>query len=242
MYDRPEMAAVTNRYWAAIHDAFRARGIAAPQSLTRAGNLFDHWRAPDLVLSQTCGLPYRTSLFGVVSRIGTPDFGLPGCPPGYYRSVILVRKDQPAPPPEDWPSLRLAYNEDVSQSGWGSAYNHATALGTTFGPRIGTGSHRGTVRALVEGRADIGFVDTHTWRLIRRWDAMATDLEEIGFSEPTPGLPYITAQHGDVPAMAEALQEVIGALSNEDRAALCIRSLVDIPDEAYRAVHNPPAP
>ncbi|MFN3646541.1 MAG: hypothetical protein ACK4S2_08505, partial [Gemmobacter sp.] len=63
MYDRPEVQAANDRLWAGIRDRLRAAGLAAPETLVRGRwPLWDHWTAPDLVLSQTCGLPYRSRL------------------------------------------------------------------------------------------------------------------------------------------------------------------------------------
>ena len=94
MYDRPDLAHQTAALWELIRDALRAEGVAAPDTLTPApADLFQHWQVPDLVLSQTCGFPYRTRLHGHVTLIGTPDYGLEGCPPGHYRSVIVARGD-----------------------------------------------------------------------------------------------------------------------------------------------------
>ena len=89
MYDRPETAAATDRYWGLIRDGLRAREIEAPDDLTRTDDLWTLWQSPDLVLAQTCGLPFRARLHGQVQLVGTPDFGLPGCAPGYYNSVII---------------------------------------------------------------------------------------------------------------------------------------------------------
>ena len=91
MYDRPETAAANDRYWQAI----RTRLGEGPETLTRTGELWEHWLAPDLVLSQTCGYPYRARLHGQVTLVGTPDYGLDGCPPGHYRSIFVARADDP---------------------------------------------------------------------------------------------------------------------------------------------------
>jgi len=87
MYDRPETMAANDRLWALVRDGLRARGIAAPEALTRgAGAYWQAWEDPALVLSQTCGFPYRAKLHGKVTLVASPDYGLQGCPPGYYCS------------------------------------------------------------------------------------------------------------------------------------------------------------
>ncbi|MFN7224061.1 MAG: hypothetical protein ACK4MS_08580, partial [Paracoccaceae bacterium] len=96
MYDRPETSAANDALWALIRDALRDRGRDAPQALTRGeAACWPAWQAPDLVLSQTCGLPFRSRLHDHVTLIGTPDYGVEGCAPGYYRSVLIARSDDP---------------------------------------------------------------------------------------------------------------------------------------------------
>ncbi|MEO6301185.1 MAG: hypothetical protein ABIO62_16295, partial [Paracoccaceae bacterium] len=132
MYDRAEAQPANDRLWALIRDGLRAKGLAAPDHLTRgAGAYWDAWQSPDLVLSQTCGFPYRSKLHGKVALIGTPEFGVDGCPPGYYRSILVARADDPRHTITDFHNAALAFNEDLSQSGWAAPQNHAANLGIT---------------------------------------------------------------------------------------------------------------
>jgi ABC-type phosphate/phosphonate transport system substrate-binding protein len=64
-----------------------------------------------------------------VTYVGTPDYGVEGCPPGHYRSVFVVRADDRAPKPADFDGARFAYNEALSQSGWAAPQTHAAKLG-----------------------------------------------------------------------------------------------------------------
>lgn len=242
MYDRAEIAGATNALWSTIRDALRADGIEAPEKLTRAGSLWDHWRHPELVLSQTCGLPYRKALHDSVTLVGTPDFGLPGCPPGYYNSVILMRPDDERIESTDWPELTLALNDSVSQSGWGAAVETAQARDTRFGGHVETGAHRASVRAVIEGRADICFVDAHTWRLMTQWDSLAPKVVEIGRSAPTPGLPLISAPGADAERLAAAVRRAIEHLPEDDRRTLGLTGLTWVPPEAYLAREIPEPP
>jgi len=242
MYDRAEIAGSTNALWEAIRDALRRGGITAPDRLTRAGSLWDHWRHPDLVLSQTCGLPYRKALHDSVTLIGTPDFALPGCPPGHYNSVILMQPDADRIDASEWPGLRLAFNEGLSQSGWAVAMEAARSHGTRFGDYLQTGAHRASVRAVAEARADICFVDAQTWRLMCQWDSLAPKVMEVGRTKPTPGLPLISAAGADAEAIAAAVHRAIGALNEADRRTLGLNGLTWIPPEAYLAQPIPDLP
>jgi hypothetical protein len=87
MYDRPETVAANDRLWQAV----RTHLGYGPDHLTRGGDAWDHWQSPDLIVSQTCGYPYRARLHGKVTLVGTPVLDLPDCPPGQYYSVFVAR-------------------------------------------------------------------------------------------------------------------------------------------------------
>ena len=93
MYQRPQLADAHARYWALIRAELAKRGIDSPEELSQDAEEFFVWENPELVLSQTCGMPYRTWLHDKVQLVGTPDYGLEGCKAGYYRSPIVVRAD-----------------------------------------------------------------------------------------------------------------------------------------------------
>lgn len=242
MYARPELDAVNARYWALIRTAMAARGIQTPEQIDNDAPEFDVWLSPDLVFSQTCALPFRTRLKGHIEMIGTPDFGLEGCPAGHYRSAVVVRADDIRDTGAAFKSARFVYNQACSQSGYGAAVFWARAQGFEFSDTRASGSHRNSAAAIASGEADIGVLDGNTWKYIQRYDAFANDLKVIGWTTPTPGLPYITAKGNDTDAMFDAVSEAIAALDPRDRAALNITSLVKIPHAHYMAQANPPDP
>jgi ABC-type phosphate/phosphonate transport system substrate-binding protein len=243
MYDRAETAAANDRLWAAIRHGLRADGVDAPQELQRgADDLWPQWTSPDLVFSQTCGFPYRARLHGSVTLIGTPDFGVEGCPPGYYRSVLVARADDPRDTVEEFDGAPFAYNEALSQSGWAAPYMHATSLGIRLVPAIETGGHRYSALAVLSGKADFAALDAVTWRMLRRWEPAMATLKVIGSTDATPGLPYIAASTMSRDHLFPIVAAAIAAQSPDDRDATGIRALVAIPAEAYLAVPIPPAP
>ncbi len=239
MYDRAETAPSLDILWAEI----RARlPFDAPATLMRGGDLWDHWRAPDLILSQTCGYPFRTRLSGRVQMVAAPDNHLRGCPPGHYNSVFVVRNDDPRHKIAAFADARFAYSEALSQSGWAAPQTHAASLGFAFTRPLRTGGHGHSAQAVADGRADIAAIDALSWRLIRRYDAYAAQLREIGRTAPTPALPFITGLGRDVPVIRAALIGAIDALDPAQRDALSLHGLVQVPISAYHAVPNPPAP
>jgi ABC-type phosphate/phosphonate transport system substrate-binding protein len=221
MYDWPEVRASTDAFWICLRAALEARGIAAPARLTRGA---DHWRNPGLVLGQTCGLPYRRGLHAAVTLIGAPDYGLEGCPPGRYRSALVVRADDPRECPRDFVEARYACNSNCSQSG------HA-ALNEALGPLapargLLTGAHRASVIAVAQARADIAAIDAVSWRLARAWEPAAARLRVLGWTRPGPGLPMITAGGRDPAPFAGAIGDAIAALAPSHRAALGLAGFV----------------
>ena len=239
MYCRPETRAAEERLWSAI----RANvGPEAPAKLETPDDLWDHWQKPDLFLSQTCGLPYRTQLHEHVHLVGTPDYRLPDCPPGYYRSVLVMRADVASDNPKDWADLCLAYNDGRSQSGWAAPQTLMRGKGLRFRCHRQTGSHFGSARAVAEHRADIAALDAQTWRLLERYENVTKPLAVVGHTPPTPGLPIITAQPDMASRLFGAIKTAIDALSPEDQDQLGLYDIVAIPSDAYHAVPTPPAP
>jgi ABC-type phosphate/phosphonate transport system substrate-binding protein len=243
MYDFGPVMAVNDRLWALIRDRLRAGGIDAPDALTRGeGAYWQAWQSPDLLLSQTCGYPFRARLQGKVTYVGTPDFGVDGCAPGYYRSVLVARADDPRSTIADFDGARFAYNEALSQSGWAAPQTHAAKLGIRLPPALQTGGHRLSAEAVATGRADIAALDAVTYRLLATHTPEMSALKVVGLTDPTPGLPYITALGRDPDPIHAATRDAIAALTAEDRDILGLRGLVRIPVESYLAVPNPPSP
>ena len=143
MYDRPELRAETDRFWAAVRDALRARGIRAPDVLTRGLDPWDIWRSRELVFAQTCGLPYRAKLVDKVALIGAPVHG--DGPAGKYHSVIVARPGPIPNPP------RLAVNDALSQSGWANLCTWLDAQGRVPGAVLVTGAHQASAAAVAAG-------------------------------------------------------------------------------------------
>ena len=243
MYDFGPAMAANDRLWGLIRDRLQAMGQPAPQHLTRGEAAYwPAWDAPDLLLSQTCGYPFRARLQGRVSYVATPDYGVEGCPPGHYCSVFVVRKDDPRQGLESFDHAAFAYNEALSQSGWAAPQTHAGGLGLHLPPSLQTGGHRLSALAVADGRADIAALDAVTWALMHGVDPVAARLRVIARTPPTPGLPLITAQGRDPQPLYDAVASAIAALSAQDRATLRLRGLTRIPLAAYLAVPNPPAP
>lgn len=160
MYERPETRASHDRLRDLLKEAMQRRGIPAPGRLSRpSDHLLHHWRRPELLFSQTCGHLFRTGLCDLVHLVGTPDYGFAGCPPGHYRSILIRRASDGRTRLADFDGATLAYNDPLSQSGHIAPTYHARREGIRLDPAVRTGSHRLSVQAVAEGRADVAAID-----------------------------------------------------------------------------------
>jgi ABC-type phosphate/phosphonate transport system substrate-binding protein len=245
MYDFPELEAETDALWAAIGGALRARGVNAPARRARpGGDLVAHWTDPALLVSQTCGWPLTTSLRGRVRVLATAVYDAEGCAGPTYRSVMLARADDPARGLADMRGRRVAINGTDSLSGCHALRAAVAPLaraGRFFGAVGVTGAHRASARAVAAGEADLCAVDCVSWRLIRRVEpALEAALKIIGWTDPAPALPFVTA--GDAPeALAEALTEALEQGLRDPglaaaRAALGLKGLSRATPADYAAV------
>lgn len=238
MYFRPENADAHAALWSAIRDGLRARGIEAPDALDHSRGIPETWGAPDLVLGQICNLPYRTR-FRHVTRIATCDYGLEGCGPGEYRSLIVTRADGPDDMAAALDGRRLALNEPMSHSGWGSVWLLARDLGVTLNPALVTGAHEASALAVLDGSADVAAIDAHTWRLLTAALPRLTGLKVVGATRSSPGMTLITRAGQDPAPYFDAISEALHGGAADAAAALGLTGIHRLPDSAYE-IDNPP--
>ncbi|MEO0371631.1 MAG: PhnD/SsuA/transferrin family substrate-binding protein [Pseudomonadota bacterium] len=227
MYDFASVRGSTDRLWQEIRKALGQ----GPDALCRDLGVWEAWAQPDLLLSQTCGLPYRARLHGKVTLVGTPDYGLPDCGPGEYNSVFVIRTDDPRTCLTDFNGAHIAVNSATSQSGWAGPIMHARSKGVQFGQASKSGAHLKSAETVAMGQADIAALDALSWRFIQKEAGFAAELKIIDATPPTPGLPYITALDTDPAPIFDALQVAISNLPGDDRAALSLNGIVRIDPE-----------
>ena len=240
MYDFPELRPETDALWAALRDALRARGVAAPRALSRPDDPHAPWDRPDLLLGQTCGWPYVSALRGRVRRVATPCYDAEGCEGPMYRSAIVARVGA-EPGLAGLRGRRVAFNAPQSWSGFQALRAALAPLaegGRFFGGAVETGGHRASGRAVAEGTADCAALDCVSWALIRAVEPeTAARLTVVGWTEAAPGLPLVTAGATDDATLA-ALREAVEAAFGPDgpagpRQALRIAGGGTVEDAAY---------
>jgi ABC-type phosphate/phosphonate transport system substrate-binding protein len=225
--------------WNSLRDAIRSGGIDAPEQVAHFAPRLEGWLHPDLILGQTCGLPYMTKLCNSVELVGTPDYGVEGCPPGFYHSTLVVSSVDPRTRLSEFSGCALAVNGKDSQSGYGAIMLASAPYareGRFFRRAIHTGSHEASMRLVARGLADIAAIDSVTWRMSRRFDPETAGLKEIGTTEPTPGLPFIAAAGKPVAKLFDAVRTGITALPKATRQAFGLRDVLPLQKRDYEVI------
>ncbi|HSG94487.1 MAG TPA: PhnD/SsuA/transferrin family substrate-binding protein, partial [Afifellaceae bacterium] len=187
---------------------------------------------------------FVTRLRDKVRLLATPCYAAAGCDGPHYSSMIVVAENSRYHLLEDLRGARAAYNAAHSQSGYAALRAMIAPLAggrPFFSQTIETGTHRASLRALAEGRADICAVDAVCWALATRHAAAITSrLRVIGQTPMTPGLPFICAgsrTDGEVAAIRAALAEaIVENLDPATRSALMLAGLKILPERDYDAI------
>jgi ABC-type phosphate/phosphonate transport system substrate-binding protein len=245
MYDLPALRQATDDWWSGLARALTAAGLeGVPKRLTREANSEELWCRPDLLISQTCGYPLTHALAGQVRLVATPAYHVEGCDGALYRSVFLVRDDDPAEALADLCGRRVAVNSRASQSGY-NCLRHALALlaeqGPLFSEVVVTGTHGASLAALRDSRADLAAVDCVTYALTARAEPSAVaGLRVLAWSAAAPGLPYITRADIGEDELAALRQGLLAAAAEPGlaaaRRALALTGFEVLPLEAYAAI------
>ncbi|WP_206952478.1 phosphate/phosphite/phosphonate ABC transporter substrate-binding protein [Trinickia acidisoli] len=212
------------------------------------GPLMPLWRRDDLLLSQTCGFPYRMlGLREAVHLVATPIFDAEGCDGPRYRSALVVSAaawKRGATTLADCFGLRAACNSGDSHSGM-NALRHAVAPlardGRFFASVRWTGAHSASLRALIETRADVAAIDCVTLALLRDGSPeLLRGARVIGMTASAPGLPFIasrTLDEAHMPVLRDALDQALAADAGRAHA-LRLRGFARLPAEDYADIED----
>lgn len=245
MYDLPELRPAHAALWSAIAENLAQAGLdGVPDLLTFDGEPADLWQAPDLLLSQTCGLPLVTSLGNTVKVVATPRYSAPGCSGSRHRGFIVVSASSNAQRLVELRNSRCVINGWDSNTGMNMLRAAVAPLSRDsrfFGSVTVSGSHLASLQAIADGTADIAAIDCITYaHLSRHRPELAGSTRVLAVTAATPCLPLVTAASTDddtVAALRTALQAAASAPElAEARADLLLEGFETLPDRAYRAV------
>lgn len=191
MYVAPEPIQQANQQWLTrILEHLGLRRLNADHL-----DLHALWRAPELLLTQTCGYPLITQLRGQVRVIGRPRYELPHSSDGEHCSVLLTRDDNPHQTLADFYNSRGVINGHDSNSGMNLLRERLAPLqrdGRFFASVGISGAHRESLRWLRENRADLAAIDSVTYAYLARFAPQeVAGLRIVSLSAPSPTLPYI---------------------------------------------------
>lgn len=193
MYTAPEPIRQANEQWLARI----VERLGVNRSSAETLSLTELWRAPQLLLTQTCGYPLVTTLRGKVRVIGRPRYELPDSSAGNHCSLLLTRANDPR---RSLPALlgcRGVINGEDSNSGMNLLRHRVAPLqrdGRFFGSVAVSGSHRESMAWLRDGRADLAAIDSVTFAYLARHAPKEVEgLRVVARSVFSPTLPYITA-------------------------------------------------
>ena len=241
MYDWTEVRSRTDRFWAAVGGYLRDQGIGAPVDLTRADDIHAPWPRHDLLLGQTCGLPYVSGRCGEAILVGRPDYGIEGAEGGEYRSALVCRADD-GRTLAHFRGARAAINDLGSQSGCNALADSVNALSGEgdepfFGSVVLSGAHRKSATLVADGDADIAAIDGVAWALFGELEPERhARLRMVGWSRACPALPFITAPGNReiLPVLTRGLAAGIDAVAGHGIPT----ALMPASDEDYDPVRN----
>ena len=169
------------------------------------------------VLAQSCWGPMQSGLDAHVHVLAQPRYDdVPGGRGSHYRSALVMRAGQScAAPlsdgaclPQGLAHLRPAINAPDSMSGCLALMQDMHAPDLTQRALV-TGSHRASIRAVAEGRADFAAIDCRSWAYALSHEPAARMLTVTGWTALRPGLPFITSRHTPVALRARLEQALV---------------------------------
>lgn len=198
MYDFTWVRDATDRFWATLRDNLRRRGIDAPERLDRSRGAWDIWKDQRLLVAQTCGYPFYAVLRHTVEAVAAPIYSFTGCEGPYHRSFLVARAGDTRHALTDFRESRAAVNGFDSNTGMNLFRAEIAPLAEGkpfFSEVVETGSHAGSLTALVEDRADLAAIDCVSYAFIARGMPQIVRATKVVFvSRPTPALPFIVSK------------------------------------------------
>jgi ABC-type phosphate/phosphonate transport system substrate-binding protein len=223
------------------------RAVEPSADIVEPDDLHAFWRRPDLLISQTCGYPFVLGLHEHVQLIATLHFDAPGCEGADYSSVLITRANDGRHTLEAFRHARAAYNAVDSNSGY-NAFRHAVAPFAVnrafFSDTLETGSHLGSLRAVIDDQADIAAIDCVTFAFVRdAFPELAAQVREIGYTRRSPGLPLIASRQlaRDKADAADALRTALRkAIEDSPSRArrLRVKGFSALTEDAYESIRQ----
>jgi ABC-type phosphate/phosphonate transport system substrate-binding protein len=181
------------------------------------------WQRSDLGCALMCGLA-RTLVFPCAKPIATPVVAAPryrGLP--IYFTDIVVRASSPYQTLQDTFGSRVGFTVRDSHSGYVALREHLLPYRKTRGAPLfrevvgSLVSPRGVAAALLEGRIDVGPLDSYAHDLIRKGEPrLADQLRTVATTAPAP-IPLFVATAPIDDKKLQKLQDAFAQAGHADR-------------------------
>lgn len=197
-----------------------------------------HWLSPGLLLSQTCGYPFVTSLRGKVRLIGRPSYELAHSSGGDHCSLLLCRAGSPVTDLAGLQGSHGLINARDSNSGMNLLRHTLAGISDRgfFSKLTFTGSHRESMRRLKKGEGDLASIDSVTYDYLARDNSDEIEgLRILVRSVRSPCLPYITSilrTATQAESIRRAMNEALSQLPEISRD-LAIREVLPASEADY---------
>lgn len=180
-------------------------------------DIYQWWLQEDILLTQTCGYPFKLYLESKVQLVATPCYAVVGCDGAKYSSVFITSEAH-----KHWKSVgdakgqRVALNLPDSNSGMNvlraEVAQYVETLETSFFNEIKwSGGHMGSLKLVQENQADLAAIDCVTFAYAQKYaPETMKNIHILGYSQSTYALPYISSNQ--VPA--ETIVLIKSALKN----------------------------
>jgi ABC-type phosphate/phosphonate transport system substrate-binding protein len=208
-------------------------------------SLDELWSREDLACTFMCGWPFMR--YGAIHQVVAapiPDAVYARGRP-VYCSHFVVRDDAPFKTLEDTFGHRFAYTIPDSHSGYNAPRHHLLSyrkgsakmlyreiVGPLRTPRL-------MVEAIVEGKTDVGPLDSFAYALLRRhWPEVAGRTRIIASTDVVP-IPAFMASKGTPPEIVDRLAETLCTFGDDPeqaalRADLCLLGFARVAESDYQ--------
>lgn len=192
-------------HWDAVARLIGERliGLGFDVSLDRyCGDTHTLLSTGDFALAQCCGIDawrYQTKVKPIAAPIFDSDEAT-----GHYASVVLVRKDGPLSSATiddiykgiETSKIRVAANQRFSWSGSLVARHEMPEIAlSSWQSWPETGGHRASVQWLIDGRADVVFLDEISWSYLSSSNEVGQNqIRVAGRTSPMPRCPLVVPQ------------------------------------------------
>lgn len=249
MYDLKELHEYTDQWWSGLARALRETGFKqVPEELQRNDDPTAIWQSPNLLFSQCCGMDFVSQNPDQprVQLVATPIYDTPECVGVFYRSLIIVRADDPAQTLSDLRQRNAAVNLNGSHSGYNALRYLIAPLaqGRKFFTKvIYTGSHIASIQAVQQQQADCAAIDCVSYALLQTHRPHAVQgLRILARSPYAPGLPFVTHSQRNAEQLARLQTGLHNALNDPKltgaRAALLLEGATPLSASTYQSIAN----